>query len=259
MVLEDAKLMANICSIISSIVTESSIIVDNEGIKIKAFDASHISMIDFFMKKEAFEKYDLDDETNIGLSLETLNSILKTASASEKLKMLLDDETKRFVVEFTGQKQSRKFALSLIKIPEEGNIPDSIHFDFANKFEVKASFIQQVLKDAEMVSDYLRIRTSNEGILFGAESDTKEMETFIDPESEDILDNEGYAVDPEGSDAVYALDFLSNFLKGIRSSDSVKMSFNQAQPIRIEYEIEDKGHLIYFVAPRIEESEEIES
>jgi len=36
------------------------------------------------------------------------------------------------------------------------------------------------------------------------------------------------------------------------------MSFNQAQPIRIEYEIEDKGHLIYFVAPRIEESEEIE-
>ncbi|GAI28967.1 unnamed protein product, partial [marine sediment metagenome] len=35
-------------------------------------------------------------------------------------------------------------------------------------------------------------------------------------------------------------------------------SFSQEQPLRIVYEIEDKGHLIYFVAPRIEESEVID-
>ncbi|MCK5140744.1 MAG: proliferating cell nuclear antigen (pcna) [Candidatus Heimdallarchaeota archaeon] len=256
MVLEDAKLMANICSIISSIVAESSVNISEDGIRIKAFDATRISMIDFFLKKEAFKKYDLKEKAILGLSLETLNTILKTAKANENLRMALDDKTKRFVIEFIGKNQQRKFALSLIDIPEEGNIPDSIHIDFDTNFEVKASFIQQVLKDAEMISDYLRIKAKEDGIYFGAESDTKEMDTFIEPKSEE-MDTSAFQVAGE-SEAVYSLDFLSNFLKGIRSSDYVRLSFNQEQPIRIVYELEDKGHLIYFVAPRIEESEEIE-
>jgi proliferating cell nuclear antigen len=256
MVLEDAKLMANICSIISSIVAESSVNIAEDGIRIKAFDATRISMIDFFLKKEAFKKYDLKENAILGLSLETLNTILKTARANESLRMALDDKTKRFVIEFIGKNQQRKFALSLIDIPEEGNIPDSIHIDFDTNFEVKASFIQQVLKDAEMVSDYLRIKAKEDGIYFGAESDTKEMDTFIEPKSEE-MDTSTFQVADE-SEAVYSLDFLSNFLKGIRSSDYVRLSFNQEQPIRIVYELEDKGHLIYFVAPRIEESEEID-
>ncbi len=256
MVLEDAKLMANICSIISAIVAESSVNIAEDGIRIKAFDATRISMIDFFLKKEAFKKYDVKENAILGLSLETLNTILKTAKANESLRMALDDKTKRFVIEFIGKNQQRKFALSLIDIPEEGNIPDSIHIDFDTNFEVKASFIQQVLKDAEMVSDYLRIKAKEDGIYFGAESDTKEMDTFIEPKSEE-MDTSAFQVAGE-SEAVYSLDFLSNFLKGIRSSDYVRLSFNQEQPIRIVYELEDKGHLIYFVAPRIEESEEIE-
>ncbi|MHA1200957.1 MAG: proliferating cell nuclear antigen (pcna) [Candidatus Heimdallarchaeaceae archaeon] len=256
MILEDAKLMANICSIISSIVAESSVNIAEDGIRIKAFDATRISMIDFFLKKEAFKKYDVKETAILGLSLETLNTILKTARANENLRMALDDKTKRFVIEFIGQNQQRKFALSLIDIPEEGNIPDSIHIDFDTNFEVKASFIQQVLKDAEMVSDYLRIKAKEDGIYFGAESDTKEMDTFIEPKSEE-METSAFQVAGE-SEAVYSLDFLSNFLKGIRSSDYVKLSYNQEQPIRIVYELEDKGHLIYFVAPRIEESEEIE-
>lgn len=256
MVLEDAKLMANICSIISSIVAESSVNIAEDGIRIKAFDATRISMIDFFMKKEAFKKYDLKENIILGLSLETLNTILKTARANENLRMAFDDKTKRFIIEFIGKNQQRKFALSTIDIPEEGNIPDSIHIDFDTNFEVKASFIQQVLKDAEMVSDYLRIKAKEDGIYFGAESDTKEMDTFIEPKSEE-METSAFQVADE-SEAVYSLDFLSNFLKGIRSSDYVRLSFNQEQPIRIVYGLEDKGHLIYFVAPRIEESEEID-
>ncbi|MHA1222673.1 MAG: proliferating cell nuclear antigen (pcna) [Candidatus Heimdallarchaeaceae archaeon] len=256
MVLEDAKLMANVCSIISSIVAESNLTVDKDGIKIRAFDATRISMIDFFLKKESFQKYVVQDMEMVGLSLETLNTILKTAKADESLLLALDDETKRFVIEFKGKNQNRRFALSLIDIHEEGNIPDSIHIDFDASFEIKASFIQQVLKDAEMISDYIRIKVKEDGIQFGAESDTKEMKTFIEPKSEEI-NTESFQVANE-SESVYSLDFLSNFLKGVRSSDYVKIAFSKEQPIRVNYEIEDKGHLIYFVAPRIEESEDIE-
>lgn len=256
LLLEDAKLMANLSSVISSIVAESNFKVSEDGIRIKAFDATRISMIDFFMKKEAFNKYEIDDSASIGLSLETLNSILKTAKTTEHLKMSLNDETKRFEVIFLGKNQKRKFALSLIDIHEEGTIPDTIHIDFDANFEVKATFLQQVIKDAEMISDYLRVKANPEGVTFSAESDTKEMNTYIEPLSEEMA-SDAYTVVDE-SESVYSLDFLANFVKGIRSSDFVKISFSQEQPLRIVYDIEDKGHLIYFVAPRIEESEVID-
>ena len=258
LVLEDAKLMANICSIISSIVTESIVIVDEEGIKIRAFDATRISLIDFFMKKEAFKKYKVKETSPIGLSLETLNTILKTAKANESLLLALDEETNRFMIEFTGENQKRNFALPLLDLSEE-TVPDSISLDLSNSFEIKASFVQQVLKDAELVGDHLRIKASHDGIFFGAigEASSKEMNTFIGYKS-DEMDTEKYIVGEEEEEAIYSLDFLSNFLKGVRSSDFVNLAFSEENPIRINYDIEDKGHMIYYVAPRIEDSEDID-
>ncbi|GAI65971.1 unnamed protein product, partial [marine sediment metagenome] len=64
--------------------------------------------------------------------------------------------------------QKRKFALSLIDIHEEGTIPDTIHIDFDANFEVKATFLQQVIKDAEMISDYLRVKANSDGVTFSA-------------------------------------------------------------------------------------------
>lgn len=260
-ILDDAKLMANMCSVISSIVTESRLHIDEEGIKIKAFDATRISMIDFLMKKEVFSKYEIAEETSIGLSLEILNQILKTAKSSERLKLAFDDEAKRFIVDFIGAKRRRSFALSIIDIQADESIPDTINISFDANFRMQCGFLQQVLKDAEMVGDYLRIYADEKGISFESESDTKAMHTFIEPESEE-MDTEEFSVlvsdEVPSFESVYSLEFLSNFLKGIRSSDEIEVSFGQDLPVRIIYYIEDKGHLLYFVAPRIEESEDID-
>ena len=253
LILEDAKLMANISSIISSIVSESIMRISKEGISIKAYDTQKISLIDFFMKSSAFEKYEVKEPMEVGLSLEMLNTILKTAGANESLKLTFDNEEKRFVIEFLSSKRRRRFALSLISIEEEEGVPESISLEFDVNFQVKASFIQQVIKDAELIEEHMTISANAEGITFSASGDTNEMKTFIHPESDEI-DTESFVVNAE-STADYSLELLSNFLKGIRSSDYVQISFSSEKPIKITYFLDDKGHLIYLVAPRMEDYE----
>ncbi|MHA1304100.1 MAG: proliferating cell nuclear antigen (pcna) [Candidatus Heimdallarchaeaceae archaeon] len=253
---EDTKLLGNVISVISGIVSESRLHIDEDGIRIKAFDTTRISMIDFFLKKEAFEKFKIKENTAIGLSLETLNTILKTAKKDERLQLSFDEETKRFQIDLEAKGRKRSFSLMLLELDEEGNIPDAIKIYFDANFAIDAGFFQQVLKDAAMISDYLRIHAKNEEVVFSAASDTKEMNTIVGPESEEMA-TESFEVANE-SMAVYSLDFLANFMKGIRSSETVKISFSQDQPLRIINELEGKGHLVYFVAPRIEETEDLE-
>ena len=229
LILEDAKLMANISSIISSIVSESIIKISKEGISIKAYDTQKISLIDFFMKNTAFEKYNVTEPIEVGLSLEMLNTILKTASANESLKLTFDEEEKRFVIEFLSSKRRRRFALSLISIEGDESVPESISLEFDVTFQVKASFIQQVIKDAELIEEHMTISANAEGITFSASGDINEMKTFIHPESDEI-DTESFVVNAE-STADYSLELLSNFLKGIRSSDYVQISFSSEKPI----------------------------
>lgn len=256
LVMEDAKLMGNIINIISSIVSECTVKVSDQGISIKAFDINKASMIDFFMKSDAFEKYAVDKPVEIGINLEKLNTILKTAASSEKLKISLDEEENRFIVEFTTTKKHRRFALGLIDVTEEEEVPDAVSMAFDVSFMAKASFIQQVIKDAELVSDYLTISASKNGISFSTVGETNEMNTFIHPESEEI-DTESFSI-KEDTSVDYALELLNNFLRGIRSSEYIQLSFSNERPIQIAYFLDEKGHLIYYVAPRIEELEELE-
>ncbi len=253
--MEESKLMSNIISIISSIVAESRMQVTKDGIKIKAFDATRISLIDLNLQSSAFSSFNVKEETFVGLNLETLNTILKTAKSDESLVFSFDDKAMRFKIDFIGKKRKRSFSLSHLDLTEE-NVPDTINLDFDANFTLQSSFIQQVIKDAEMVSDYLNISASGTALEFSAKSENKDTKTVIQPDSDEV-ETDSFQV-LEDSNSFYSLDFLAKFLKGIRSTDKVKLSFSGEQPLRFIYEIEGKGYLVYFVAPRIEDSEDID-
>ncbi len=252
---EDTKLLGSVISVISGIVSECRLHIVESGIRIRAFDPTRISLIDFFLKSDIFEKYSVKEDSFIGVSLETLNTILKTAKKGEELQLTFDDATKRFQVSFRAKGKNRSFSLMILELEEDESLPDDINFPFDVSFSIDAGFLQQVLKDASMISDYLKINAAEDKITFNAASSTKEMNTVVNPESEEIEDDT-FSVKEE-SQSIYSLEFLTNFMKGIRSSDKVLISFSKEQPIRIINDLEGKGHLIYLVAPRIEETDDL--
>ena len=55
----------------------------------------------------------------------------------------------------------------------------------------------------------------------------------------------------------FACRYLGFFVKATPLSSAVSMSLKHDMPLLVEYKIGDSGHLRYYLAPKIEDDEEI--
>ncbi|MHA1114606.1 MAG: proliferating cell nuclear antigen (pcna) [Candidatus Heimdallarchaeaceae archaeon] len=247
---ENSKILASNISIISSIVSECFLSINKDSIQIKTFDPTRISMFDFVLKKEAFQEFKVDNSFSLGLNLETFNNMLKTAKKDEVLNLNFDEREQRLRILFKAKNRERSFTLKMIDIKDDNPPPDKVKILRTAQFNIDASFFQQVLKDSMMISDHFKIHAFPDKVIFSCSSFSNEMETVVGPESEEI-ETESFEIIEE-SESSYSLEFLNNFMKGIRSSETLTIGFATNKPIILEYNLENKGYLHYMLAPRIE-------
>ena len=69
-VLADPKLLKSSIDAISNMIDEAGVSVDEKGIRLRAMDPAHVALVDFELKKEAF------DEFEFGESIAELQEIL---------------------------------------------------------------------------------------------------------------------------------------------------------------------------------------
>jgi len=77
LVLKDVSVFKKSIEAISVLIDEAELVVGKDGLELKATDPSQISMIDFTLGKQAFEKFE-SEETRLGLDLDYLNQILSS-------------------------------------------------------------------------------------------------------------------------------------------------------------------------------------
>ena len=85
------KQLVDICK---DIVQDVNLEITSQGMTMQAMDASHVSLIQFFIDKDDFEEYFLSGERLfcISLSLKNLNLILKCFKENYKLTFAFDDK-----------------------------------------------------------------------------------------------------------------------------------------------------------------------
>lgn len=67
----DARAWSYIVSAISKIIEEGVFIVNpDEGIRFRAMDPSHVILLDLYVPRDSFEKFEVDEETRIGVNFE---------------------------------------------------------------------------------------------------------------------------------------------------------------------------------------------
>jgi proliferating cell nuclear antigen len=57
----------------------------------------------------------------------------------------------------------------------------------------------------------------------------------------------------------FALRYLNSFTKATPLSSTVTLSMSKELPVAVEYKIADMGHIRFYLAPKIEEDEEMGS
>ena len=108
--LENPGLLSRVVEIISELVIEVKIKVDEEGLSITAMDPANVAMVKFVLPKRSFSLFETEKEV-LGINLDNLKRILKRSGAASSV--ILERKENLLNIQI-HDRIKRNFNLSLI-------------------------------------------------------------------------------------------------------------------------------------------------
>ena len=238
--LETPKLLSDIISIISELVSEVRLKVTPEGLSITAIDPANIAMVYFKMPAELFSEFNLEHNEVLGINLENLKSVLRRCSLGSTLILEREDNHLKISIQ---DKIKRNFSLALIEIDsEEKDLPK---WEFKSVIKMDSSAFVEVIEDCSIVSDACSFVVEPNKFLVEASGLNSAKAEFSSDEIE---------IYSEHSSARYSLEYLSKFVKGAKVSSRVAISLSDNHPMRLDFPT-GNVMLSFVLAPRVEQDD----
>ncbi|MBU2559262.1 proliferating cell nuclear antigen (pcna) [archaeon] len=240
--LRDPKLLKHSIDAISNMVDEVGINVTAEGMTMRAMDPAHVALVDFELKRSAFDEYEVGEAIVLGIDLDRLNTILKRAGKEDKINLEVDPEKNTLKIRLENA-STRTFNLPLIEVSEEElKVPD---LDFPSTVEIKSDIISEGIKDAEIVSDHVILEVDKENFYIKAKGDLGNVEVKASKEGAISFDV------TQDTRSMYSLEYLKDMIKASDIADTVKISLGDNIPVKMEF-LSSDVKLSFLLAPRIE-------
>jgi len=244
-VLADSRVWKNVIESISTLVEEGVFLVDPTGVRLRAMDPSRVAMVDMELPKATFESFECATETPVGVNFEDMKNIMKRAGSSEKLELEKGDDEARLKLRFKG-KSSRTFSLPLLDLSKDELSAPRIPFNVTIK--TPAGTLLEEIKDAEVVSDFVKVNAEEGQLKISANGDRGEVDVVITKESGEILSMEM----KEPAHALYSLTYLSKMMVASGLSEIAAIMFSTDMPMRLDFNLASGGKIVYYLAPRME-------
>jgi proliferating cell nuclear antigen len=250
----DARLLRDTFSAIGILIDEATFNLTPENINLRAMDPSRVAMVDFFWPKTVFDEategtgfqYECDQPQKICVNLTELLKLLRRTSKDEAVEMSLNPETQRLQINITG-KYNRVFNMPTLE-PQEEEVPTP-KITFKSQAKVTAYGLRQVIEDAQLVSDHVRIEADDEKLVLNATGDLMGATIELQKGSDALLELKT----EEPSKATFSLSYLSEIIKAASATSEIAtLEFANDMPIRIDFQQPKDGKLTYYLAPRIE-------
>jgi proliferating cell nuclear antigen len=234
--IDKPKILSDAISIISEIVSEVRIKLNEDGMSIVAVDPANVAMVIFKFPKESFSQYQTGNET-WGINLSDLKAIMKRASSSSSV--VFEQEDNRLKISIFD-KVKRIFNLALIDIESEDKNEPSLNFSC--KVEMNSNIFTQAIEDCSIVADSCSFILGKEFfIVEGAGSLNSARAEF----SGDEANFNGIGR------SKYSLEYLMKFIKAGKISDKVVINFSSDYPLKLDFPGNEMG-MGFVLAPRVE-------
>lgn len=241
--LQDVGLIKDSLEAISSLITEGSFKIDQDGLRLTAMDPASVAMIDFRLLPSAFLDFSSPEEQNISLNIGNFVEVLKRARANDQISLELTEN--KLKITMTGDFK-RSFTVPLIDTPPSSQkVPE---LEFNGKIVVATSAMREGIKDAMMVSDCVIFEAEAEKFSIKSFGDTSETNMEITKDSVSLKELE---VKSEIK-SKYSIDYLDKLLKGAKVAENVKIQFSTDYPMRMDCTAVDKLQISFILAPRVD-------
>lgn len=242
-VIDDATSLKDAVDTIVNLVEEGLFEITNEGVRLKAMDPSQISMISFFMPKEVFSQYALDEERKIGIDVDKLSKVLARGMRGESAELGLEEG--RLKVIFSGAKKRRVFKLPLIDVGS--GLEREPKIEYRNHIKVEPEAFKEVLKDAKLVSSHIRLILEEGRFRVEIRGDEGEVKEEFEKDSDEVKELKVQ----EGARATFPLQYLEDIVKASKSGSPLTIYLETDRPLKVEYDVVG-AKSVYYLAPRIE-------
>ncbi len=234
-----AEVLKSLVYVVSTLVDEVKFCAHFDSVTIKAMDPAHVAMVDINVDMAAFESYEAD-ESEIGLDLDKVKSILKLAGPSDIIKMEHDPDQGRLTI--TIGNIVRRMSLVETNGMVDPRVPE---LEIPSSIKIPVEELQKGIRASESISDHLKLTLSPESFILSCEGDLDFARLEL-PASDTVVISTEEMVSSD-----YPLDFFSNIIKVIPAGTVVELRFKTDHPIMIIFALaEESVRVKYLLAPR---------
>ncbi|MDP3966383.1 MAG: hypothetical protein Q8Q04_02540, partial [archaeon] len=146
--LSDPTLFTKSIELMSDLVLEVRMKINEFGLSIVAIDPGNISMVSLKIPKSAFKEFESGEEV-LGVNLESLKKVLRRCGKTGSLVLEKKENNLEIKIE---DKINRIFNLNLIEVErEDKEFPE--HLEFSSKISIESSDLIDAIEDCLVVSD----------------------------------------------------------------------------------------------------------
>jgi proliferating cell nuclear antigen len=234
--LDDPSSLSKIIDVISELVTEVRIKVNEFGMSIAAIDPANVAMVRFKLPRSAFAQFETENET-LGINLDSLKKILRRCGSGTPL---IIERKENFLNIQVLDRIRRNFSLNLIEI--DGQDKEMPILDYSAKIEISSPDLISSIEDCIVVSDACSFKTTKESFIIEAKGLNSARSEFSKDEAK---------IEAEECKSKYSLEYLQKFMKGAKLCEKTNLNFANDHPLRIDIRTEHM-ELNFLLAPRVE-------
>ena len=236
-----SEVLKGIIDVTSPLVSEAKFNITPKGIFLRAVDPAHVAMVDLEIKDKAFEEYKAS-EMELGIDMDKLGGIMRLSNSGDMVSLDYDEEANRLVIKI-GNLVRKMGLIDTAGMPD----PKMPNLNLPAKVVLKASELTQGVKASEAVSDHLALTVNKDNFELFAEGDTDTVNLKL---PKDLLVELNTNTKCK---SLFSIDYFSNMIKPVKGEDPITIMIGNDNPIKVEFNIADnKGHVTYLLAPRIE-------
>ncbi|RMF91483.1 MAG: proliferating cell nuclear antigen (pcna) [Methanobacteriota archaeon] len=224
---------------IVNLVDEVTLKVAPEGITIRAMDPAHVALIDFEMKKEAFDEYKVEEPLELTVDLKTVVNVLKRVEQDLVIKIKEGANALTLLSEGTMKK---RFNIPLIEASEENLKVPSITFE--TEAELDSALFKNAIADTSIIGEYVTLKVEGDALYFTTKAEENEVEIRVDKDS-------CISFKKKDAKSHFSLEYLQDMAKIADIINKVKISLGNDLPLKLDF-ADDYTKIVFFLAPRVE-------
>jgi proliferating cell nuclear antigen len=234
--LDNPLMLAKAVEIISELVSEVRLKVNEFGMSIVAIDPANVAMVGFKLPKSFFSMFEVTDEV-LGINLDDFKRILKRCGTKSSLILERQENMLNIRIE---DRILRNFSLGLINIESEDK--EMPNLEFSSRIELDSQDFIDSVEDCSVVAEACSFIVKENIFIIEAKGLNSARAEFSGDEAQ---------INAEDCKSRYSLEYLAKFIKGCKLSEKTILNFAANHPLKME--LRDNGmELSFILAPRVE-------